>query len=134
MKASKKTTDLEKQKKSLEEFDVTDGKTRDEKAEQIKKARELEDLLGIKDMNPFRTLNKNIFAENLSSMSIADMTSLCNRVGINPPRSQNQMRKALSEAFDMYAQKHNVTVPSPSKPIIDKNSPNYDSVVRLFTD
>ena len=35
MKASKKTTDLEKQKKSLEEFDVTDGKTRDEKAEQI---------------------------------------------------------------------------------------------------
>lgn len=126
--------DTEKQKASMEEFIVADGKQRDKKEEEIKQVKELEDLLGIEQMNPFKTLDKDIFEQNLSSMSVSDMTNMCQNVGLNPPRYVNQMKKALSTAFDLYARKHNVTVQGQAKPIIDKSSPDYDSVVRLFKD
>ena len=126
--------DTEKQKASLEEFIVADGKQRDDKEEQIKQVKELEDLLGIEQMNPFKTLDKDIFEQNLSSMSVSDISNMCQNVGLNPPPYVNQMKKALSTAFDLYARKHNVTVQGQAKPIIDKSSPDYDSVVRLFKD
>ena len=85
-------------------------------------------------MNPFKTLNRELFEQNLSSMSVADMTSMCREVGINPPRFQSAIKKGLLEAFDMYARKHNVSVQGQAKPIIDKSSPDYDSVVRLFNE
>lgn len=126
--------DTEKQKASMEEFIVADGKQRDDKEEQIKQVKELEDLLGIEQMNPFKTLDKDIFEQNLSSMSVSDISNMCQNVGLNPPPYVNQMKKALSTAFDLYARKHNVTVQGQAKPIIDKSSPDYDSVVRLFKD
>jgi len=126
--------ETEKQKASMEEFTVADGKQRDDKEEQIKQVKELEDLLGIEQMNPFKTLDKDIFQQNLSSMSVSDISNMCQNVGLNPPPYVNQMKKALSTAFDLYARKHNVTVQGQAKPIIDKSSPDYDSVVRLFKD
>jgi hypothetical protein len=126
--------ETEKQKASMEEFTVADGKQRDDKEEQIKQVKELEDLLGIEQMNPFKTLDKDIFEQNLSSMSVSDISNMCQNVGLNPPPYVNQMKKALSTAFDLYARKHNVTVQGQAKPIIDKSSPDYDSVVRLFKD
>ena len=50
-------------KESLEEFDVTDGKARDVKAEAVNKTRELEELLGIPQCNPYQTLSREVFAE-----------------------------------------------------------------------
>ena len=67
-------------------------------------------------------------------MSVSDISNMCQNVGLNPPPYVNQMKKALSTAFDLYARKHNVTVQGQAKPIIDKSSPDYDSVVRLFKD
>jgi hypothetical protein len=129
-----KKNDLEKQKKSLEEFDVTDGKYRDDKAEQIAQARELEELLGIHEMNPYKTLNQDIFEENLESMSVSEMTDLAMHVGVTPQQNSKQLKKDLKQSFATYAKKHNVTVPSQPKPIIDQSSPDYKKTVRLFKD
>jgi predicted subunit of tRNA(5-methylaminomethyl-2-thiouridylate) methyltransferase len=124
----------EGQKLSLEEFDVVDGKHRDDKEMQIAQARELEDLLGIREMNPYKTLNREIFEENLESMSISDMTELATHVGVTPTLNSRELKKALKSSFQTYARKHNVTVPSQSKPIINKNSPNYKKNMKLFND
>lgn len=124
----------EGQEKSLHEFDVTDGKYRDNKEEQIAQAKELESLLGIHEMNPYRTLNKDIFAERLESMAVSEMTSLAMEVGVPPSQNTTQLRKLLMQSFELYARKHNVNVPSPAQPIIDENSPNYKKTVRLFKD
>lgn len=128
--------DTRKETKSLEEFDVTDGKNREEKQKEIKRVKELEDLLGFKDMNPYGTLSKEIFAEKLSVMSLSDMYELAGRVGIPASGTSNRslLKKSLLKSFDIYAQKHNVTVQGQAKPIIDKSSPNYESVVRLFNE
>ena len=126
----------EKEVKDVEEvLQEADGKNRSEKKQQIAQAKELEDLLAIKDANPYKTLNEDIFEENLSSMSVAEMTMLATRVGINPSGSRSQLKKSLIQSFKFYAQKHNVNVASQAKPIeLDKNDPNYEESVRLFKD
>jgi hypothetical protein len=126
--------DQKEQQDSLKELEVIDGKERSSKESQISQARELEDLLGIREMNPYKTLNKDIFASNLEDMSIADMTSLAMHVGVTPTQSTNQLKKNLIKSFELYARRHNVNVPSQAQPIIDQNSPNYKKTVRLFKD
>ena len=49
------------EKKHLEEFDVTDGKDRAKKEEQIEHVKELEELLGMPKMNPYGTLHRDVF-------------------------------------------------------------------------
>lgn len=130
-----KKEETEKPSPDFDELEEADGKDRNSKKEQIKKAKELEELLGVKDANPYRTLNRDIFKENLASMSIADMTTLATRVGIQPSGGRNQLKGALLKSFDFYAQKHDVTVAAPAQPIqLDKNAENYEESVRLFKD
>ena len=121
-------------KESLEEFDVTDGKSRDAKAESIKKTRELEDLLGIKQCNPYQTLSKDVFADRLANASVAELTDLATRVGVTPAKHAKLLRKDLQKSFDIFVTQHNVTVAGHAEPILDPSSPDYDSAVKLFGD
>lgn len=127
MKASKGI-----EKKHLEEFDITDGKHRSSKEEQIELVKELEDLLGMPQMNPYGTLHRDIFRQRLDSCNASELTDLAARVGIPRERNMNLLRKSLMKSFDFYVQKHNVTVQGSSKPILDPSSPDYESTVRLF--
>tara|TARA_R110001606_G_C15257818_1_gene638123 strand:+ start:296 stop:670 length:375 start_codon:yes stop_codon:yes gene_type:complete len=118
-------------KELLEEFQFADGKDRANKENQINRAKELESLLGIQDMNPYRTLNKKIFAENLGSMSISQMTELAQRVGISGMEmsSRPSLKKALVKSFDIYLRQHNVSVAGPPTPVAENVS---DEVKKLF--
>ena len=118
-------------KEFLEEFQFADGKDRTDKENQVEKAKELESLLGIQDMNPYKTLNKNIFAENLGSMSIYQMTELAQRVGISGMEmsSKQSLKKSLEKSFDIYLRQHNVSVAGPPTPVATDVS---DEVKKLF--
>ena len=122
------------EKKNLEEFDVTDGKERDKKEKALEEVKELEELLGMPQMNPYGTLNRDIFRQRLESSSASDLTDLAARVGVPRERNMNLLRKSLLQSFDFYAQKHNVTVQGNAKPIIDPSSPDYEKTVKLFKD
>tara|TARA_R100001163_G_scaffold9761_1_gene9352 strand:+ start:593 stop:1015 length:423 start_codon:yes stop_codon:yes gene_type:complete len=122
------------EKKNLEEFDVTDGKERDKKEKALEEVKELEELLGMPQMNPYGTLNRDIFRQRLESSSASELTDLAARVGVPRERNMNLLRKSLLQSFDFYAQKHNVTVQGNAKPIIDPSSPDYEKTVKLFKD
>ena len=122
------------EKKHFEEFDVTDGKERDKKQEALEEVKELEELLGMPQMNPYGTLNRDIFRQKLESSSASELTDLAARVGVPRERNMNLLRKSLLKSFDFYAQKHNVTVQGNAKPIIDPSSPDYEKTVKLFKD
>ena len=122
------------EKKNLEEFDVTDGKERDKKEKALEEVKELEELLGMPQMNPYGTLNRDIFRQKLESSSASELTDLAARVGVPRERNMNLLRKSLLQSFDFYAQKHNVTVQGNAKPIIDPSSPDYEKTVKLFKD
>lgn len=121
-------------KEFLEEFNVIDGKERSEREDKIQKVKELEDLLGIKDVNSYGTNNKDVFASNLGSMSIGEMTTLAQRVGL--PASSidapSVLKKNLLKSFDIYVQQNNVTVAGIAEPAVDPKSENYDEVKKLF--
>ena len=135
-KKSTKKTSANKgiEKKHLEEFDITDGKERDAKQEEIDKVKELEELLGMPQMNPYGTLHRGVFQQRLDACSASELTDLAARVGIPRERNMNVLRKSLLQSFDFYAQKHNVTVQGNAKPIIDPSSPDYEKTVKLFRD
>ena len=139
-KSAKKKTDpsLEVSKgveeKHLEEFDVTDGKDRSKFEKELAEVKELEELLGMPQMNPYETMNRELFKRRLQGCSASELTDLAARVGLPRERNMELLRKSLIKSFDLYAQKHDVTVQGQAKPIIDPSSPHYDSAVKLFKD
>ena len=94
--------------------------------------KELEDMLGMPQMNPYGTLHRDVFKQRLGDCNASELTDLAARVGIPRERNMNLLRKSLMKSFDFYVQKHNVTVQGSSKPILDPSSPDYESTVRLF--
>ncbi len=121
-------------KEFLEEFNVIDGKERSEREDKIQKTKELEDLLGVKDINEYGTNNKDVFASNLGSMSIGEMTTLAQRVGL--PASSidtpSVLKKNLLKSFEIYVQQNNATGAGQAEPAIDPKAENYDEVKKLF--
>jgi len=119
-------------KENLEGFHFADGKDHS-KEDRIEEAKQLEDLLGIKDMNPYKTLDREIFAETLASMSISQMTELAQRVGISGMEmsSRNSLKNALEKSFDIYIRQHNVSVAGAPKPVLDNNDPDLKKLFEL---
>ena len=65
----KKTTAAEKQS-NLEKLNLADGKL------EVEKVRQLEEILGVDQMNIFRTNDIEVFKENLAEMTTTDMQTL----------------------------------------------------------
>ena len=120
------------EKKHLEEFDVTDGKDRSKFEKELQEVKALEELLGMPQMNPYVTLNRELFSRKLEDSSASELTDLAARVGLPRERNMRLLKNSLMKSFDFYAQKHDVTVQGQAKPIIDPSSPDYDSTVKLF--
>tara|TARA_B100001179_G_C18569074_1_gene394223 strand:+ start:108 stop:488 length:381 start_codon:yes stop_codon:yes gene_type:complete len=125
---------MDMDEESFKEFDVTDGKARDVKAEAVKKTRELEELLGIPQCNPYQTLSQDVFAERLENASVSELTDLAVRVGVTPAKHAKLLRKDLQKSFNIFVNQHNVSLVGEARPVIDPSSPEYDSAVKLFGD
>lgn len=115
---------------TLEEFEITDGKDRD--SDEIQKMKDLEEILGIRQMNPYGTINREIFEEKLGDMGVIEMQSLAMQIGFPPSRDRHALKAGLRKSFDSFLKSHSVGAVFDAKPIFDQNSPNYKEAVRLF--
>ena len=93
------------EKKNLDEFDVTDGKERGK--DDVKEEKELEDLLGGPQLNPYGTLSKDVFEERLNSSSASELKDLAARAGVPRERNSTLLKKSLLKSFESYASKQN---------------------------
>lgn len=127
-----KTTpqDLGEYEKYMKEFEVTDGKSRDEKS--IEQIRKLEDLIGIADSNPFGTADAEVFEADLHEMTKTDLENLCIRVGIPPRRSVDGMKEALAVEFKAFSRKHGISMPTTPEHVIDPNSKEYKDLMKVL--
>ena len=64
------------------------------------KIRELETVLGIKDINVFGTANRTIFEENLNEMSIFDIQNFARKLKIDSSGSISALKARLMRQFD----------------------------------
>ena len=117
---------------TFEEFEITDGKDRD--SNEIQKMKDLEEILGIKSVNPYGTLNREIFEEKLGDMTLTDMQSMAMQIGYPPTRDRHALKKGLRKSFDSFLKSHSVGAVYQPEPIFDQNSPNYKEAVRLFSE
>jgi len=116
---------------TFEEYEITDGKERN--SEEIQKMKDLEELLGIKQMNPYGSLNREIFYEKLDDMTLTDMQNLAMQIGFPPTRDRISLKKGLKKNFDSFLKQHSVGAVFQAEPIFDENSPNYKETVKLFS-
>ncbi len=86
-----------RKKASLENLQQTNGKTYED---QVAKARELEDILGIPKINPFKTNDKRIFSEMLTDMNLTDLQSFAVKVGVFPSGNKTVLKNKIKRAFE----------------------------------
>ena len=79
-----------------------DGK--DHQSEQIARARDLEEVLGIKELNPFKTSDTEKFEGDLKSMSLTDLRELAVKSGVFPSGSKASLKNKLRKEFTVRAQ------------------------------
>jgi hypothetical protein len=111
----------------LQEMDVADGKQRG-----IDNLKMFEDLLSTKSMNPFGTLDKDIFLDKLNEMNKSDLQSLAMRVGVPPVRSLHDLRRSLITEFDHFIRHSSFGGNVTAQPMVSPSSPEYKTIVKLL--
>ena len=122
-KATKKKTSLE----DLQNF--TTGKMDDKAIEKVKK---LEEVLGIKTVNPFGTNDPNIFEAQLKDSNLSDLQNLAMRVGVFPEGGLARLRDKLKKEFQRVSRGARTISMEDPLPIHDPNHPDHARAKKLM--
>ena len=68
--------------------------------DQVSRAKELEEILGIPKINPFKTKNKQAFQEMLQDMNLTDLQSFAVKVGVFPSGNKTVLRNKIKKEFN----------------------------------
>lgn len=122
--ASRKST--AKKKVSLDSLQQTNGKSYED---QVAKARELEEILGIAKINPFKTNDKRVFAEMLQEMNLTDLQAFAVKVGVFPAGNKTVLRNKIKRAFEssLHGKGSVQVMGEPIK--LDPNNPKHKEVI-----
>ena len=134
-KSTKKNTPVDAKKpepkrSELDNLNLADGKVHSDP--DIKKVKQLEEILGIKKMNPFGTSNIEIFKEKLNEMTIVDMQHMCEKIGIFASGSRQQIKEKLLREFKS-TNKGTISmlVQNPSI-VLDPNNPQHKETLKIL--
>ena len=84
------------------------------KEDPIQKAKDLEELVGIKQVNPFGTSIAEVFEENISTMSMVELQELAVKAGVFPAGTRTALKSKLSKAFSEY-NRSSMVIPAPQQ-------------------
>jgi hypothetical protein len=114
----------------LDNLQLADGKVHTDP--DIEKVKKLEEILGIKKMNPFGTSNIDVFKEKLSEMTIVDLQHMCEKVGIFASGSRQQIKEKLLREFKS-TNKGTISmlVQNPSL-VLDPNNPKHQKTLKIL--
>ena len=124
-KAPAKTKNLE----DIQNF--SSGKLDDETLHKVK---QLEEVLGIKSVNPFGTNDPNIFEQKLKDSNLSDLQNLAMKIGIFPEGSKDRLKEKLRREFKRVTKgSRSVALQQPMS-ISDPNHPNHEKAKKLMGD
>jgi hypothetical protein len=104
---------------------IADGKT------DIEKIKSLEDLLGVKQANPFQTTSGTILEEKMQEMTLTDLQSFAIRVGILPSGNKLSLKNKITRAFKSHAGAgagYNIAY---HRPLVDPSSKEAEDILRI---
>lgn len=128
MAAKKKSTKT----KSLDDItNFSSGKLDEDTLDRVK---ELEEVLGIKTVNPFGTNDPKIFENKLRDSNLSDLQNLAMKIGVFPEGSKDRLKDKLRKEFKRVTKgSRSVAVPQPMS-ISDPNHPNHEKAKRLMSE
>jgi hypothetical protein len=131
VKSTNKPADKKAKKPSeLDSVILADGKKLEDP--DITKVKQLEEILGIKRMNPFGTTNIEIFQERLSEMTNVDLQHLCERVGIFASGSRQELKQKLLREFKATNKGSiSMTIENPAVKL-DPNNPKHKKTLKIL--
>lgn len=114
----------------LDNLTFADGKVQEDA--DIKRIKELELALGVEKLNPFGTTNLEILKEKLADMTMIDLQRLCDRVGIFPSGSRQQIKEKLFREFKSHNKGSlSMTIQSPAL-LLDPNNPDHKKTLKIL--
>ena len=89
-----KATSKRTAKKKLDNLNVVDGKAQD-----IAKIKELQELMGIKQSNPFGVTTASDLEQKMDDMNLSDLQALAVKAGLFPSGSRLTLKNKLLKEF-----------------------------------
>ena len=126
MARKKKTTP----KKVKKEMEYTDGK--DHLAEEVAEARNLEDLLGFAETNPFGVSSGEDFDEKIEELSLTELQEMAVNAGVFPSGTKALLKNKLRKSFGQYTHGGSRKVVQITKPIVDPESKQGKALLKLM--
>ena len=90
------------------------------------KIKELEVILGVPQLSPFKTNELDIFEDNLKAMDVTDMMRMAKEAGLNPVLDKPRMKKRRCiKEFKAYTRNNRRNIiPNPVQQMeLDPNNP-----------
>jgi hypothetical protein len=125
-KRAKKSTAAKKQS-NLDSLSLADGKM------DVDKVRELEEILGVDQMNIFRTNDLEVFKENLDEMTLTDLQTLAAEAGVFPGGNKMALKNRIKKEFVSQTKGSRLASGS-QKPIVKPEDPRFDELKKLMTE
>ena len=128
MAAKKKSTKT----KSLDDItNFSSGKLDEDTLDRVK---ELEEVLGIKTVNPFGTNDPKIFENKLRDSNLSDLQNLAMKIGVFPEGSKDRLKDKLRKEFKRITKgSRSVAMPQPMS-ISDPSHPNHEKAKKLMSE
>mgnify|MGYP003136706135 FL=1 len=123
-KRVKKATAAKKQS-NLDNLNLADGKM------DVDKVRELEEILGVDQMNIFRTNDLEVFKENLDEMTLTDLQTLAAEAGVFPGGNKMALKNRIKKEFVSQTKGSRLASGS-QKPIVKPEDPRFDELKKLI--
>jgi len=124
-KTSSKKTKATKKKDKVENLQVADGKN------DIEKIKNLEDLLGVKQTNPFGTTNKEVLEERMHEMTLTDLQTFAIKVGILPSGNKLSLKNKILRSFKSHAGAGSGYNIGYNKPLVDPSSKTAEEILKI---
>lgn len=116
-------------KPTLEDMKVADGK--DSLAKSVEEVKDLEELLGVQQSNPFRTTSAAILEERMGEMTLTDLQGLAVQVGILPSGNKLGLKTKIMKAFKSHGGAgagYNIGY---QKPLVDPSSQAAADILKI---
>ena len=128
-KARATSSTAKKNKKNLDSMKVADGKqalTKD-----VNEIKDLEELLGVKQTNPFRTTSGEVLKERMDEMTLTDLQSMAVQVGILPSGNKLSLKTKITKAFKSHAGAGAGYNIGWQRPLVDPSSQAAADILRI---
>lgn len=124
-KSSSKKTKATKKSIKVENLQVADGKN------DIEKIKDLEDLLGVKQVNPFGTTSKEVLEERMNEMTLTDLQTFAIKIGILPSGNKLSLKNKILRSFKSHAGAGSGYNIGYNQPLVDPSSKAAEEILRI---